>query len=285
VTRVHHLNCATMCPLGGFLLGRSGMRGRLVAHCLVIETERDGLVLVDTGLGTRDVDGHTELPRAFRRLVGPTLDPAEPAVAQLVGLGYRAEDVRHIVVTHLDVDHAGGIGDFPHAKIHVHAREHAAAMARATLGERERYVPAQWAHGPSWEVYSEDGDTWRGLPAITRLRGVDAEIGLIPLHGHSRGHSGVLVHAGDRWLIHAGDAYFHRNALAGTGTPLGFALFERVVQVDGAARRASLGALRQLRHNYDDVIVFSAHDPIELDTQRARAAETAATAADVAKSM
>src|SRR5690606_22763917 len=131
VRAVHHLNCATMCPIAGFLLGGSGWRGRMVAHCLLVETERDGLVLVDTGFGTRDVEGKTGLSRAFRRLCGPALSHAETAVEQVKALGFAPEDVKHIVVTHLDLDHAGGLGDFPHAKVHLHAREHAAAMARA----------------------------------------------------------------------------------------------------------------------------------------------------------
>src|SRR4051812_2750245 len=122
--RVHHINCATMCPVAGFLLGsKTRGRGRMVAHCLLVETARDGLVLVDTGFGSRDVDGSTKLSGAFRQLVGPTLDHAETAISQLAGLGYRPEDVRHIVVTHLDLDHAGGLVDFPHAKVHLHARE------------------------------------------------------------------------------------------------------------------------------------------------------------------
>jgi glyoxylase-like metal-dependent hydrolase (beta-lactamase superfamily II) len=181
------------------------------------------------------------------------------------------------VITHLDLDHAGGMVDFPNARVHLHAREHAAAMARSHFKERERYLKTHWSHGPKWEVYSEDGDTWRGLPAIVKLRGVEADVGLLPLHGHTRGHSGVLAKApgsapaDDRWLVHAGDAYFHHGTLDGTGTPLGFAMFERATQMDSSKRRASLGALRQLRHNYRDVDVFSAHDPIELEALRARA--------------
>jgi glyoxylase-like metal-dependent hydrolase (beta-lactamase superfamily II) len=269
---VHHLNCATMCPVGGFFLGQRGLgRGHMIAHCLLVETARDGLVLIDTGFGTRDVDGRTKLSQAFRRLVGPTLDHAETAIAQIEALGHRADDVRHIVVTHLDLDHAGGMVDFPNAKVHLHAREHAAAMARTHFKERERYLQSHWSHGPKWEVYSEDGDTWRGLPAITRLRGLDADIGLLPMHGHTRGHSAVIVRAGDRWLVHAGDAYFHHTAVDHSGrVPLGFAAFERAVQMDPAARRASLAALRQLRHSYPDVDVFSAHDPAEYEALRAR---------------
>ncbi len=272
ITNVRHLNCATMCPLAGFLLGGRGLgRGHMVAHCLLVETARDGLVLIDTGFGTRDVTGKSGLSRAFKTLIGPTLDHGETALAQIEALGHRAADLRHIVVTHLDIDHAGGMADFPNAKVHLHAREHAAAMARTHFKERERYLRSHWSHGPKWEVYSEDGDTWRGLPAVTRLRGLDADIGLLPMHGHTRGHSAVIVNTRDRWLVHAGDAYFHHTAVDGTGSvPLGFAAFERAVQMDPAARRASVGALRQLRQSYADVDLFSAHDPAEYEALRTR---------------
>ena len=269
---VHHLNCATMCPVAGWLMGAHGWRARMVAHCLLVETERDGLVLVDTGFGTRDVEGRTGLSPVFKRLVGPTLDHAETAIAQVVALGFAPEDVRHLVVTHLDLDHAGGIGDFPNARVHVHAREHAAAMARSTLRERERYIKAHWSHGPKWEVYAEDGDTWRGLPAITKLRGLDADIAILPMHGHTRGHSAIVVKAGDRWMVHAGDAYFHHHAVDDGGSiPLGFRTFEKLVETDGPARRASLGALRQLRTSYPDLDLFCAHDEAEYAAMRGRA--------------
>jgi glyoxylase-like metal-dependent hydrolase (beta-lactamase superfamily II) len=235
----------------------------MVAHCLLVETERDGLVLIDTGLGTRDIEGKTGLSATFRAVCGPVLDHAETAVAQVEALGFAAADVRHVVVTHLDLDHAGGLADFPNARVHLHAREHAAAMTRQSWKERERYVQAQWAHGPAWEVYSEDGDTWRGLPAIARLRGLDADIGLVPMHGHTRGHSAVIVRAGDRWKVHAGDAYFHRGSVEGRGIPPGFAAFERFFEMDGGARRASVAALRQLRQSYRDLDLFCAHDEAE----------------------
>ncbi len=264
---VHHVNCGTMCPAGGRWLGdpHAGWgRGKMVAHCLLVETARDGLVVVDTGFGSRQVDGRDPIERMFKLLGAPTLDPSETVAARVRALGFSAKDVRHIVVTHLDFDHAGGIGDFPEATIHVHAREHAAAMTRGSWKERSRYVPALWAHGPKWQLYSEDGDTWRGLPAITKLRGVEADIGLLPMHGHSRGHSAVLVKAEDEWLVHAGDAYFHHHTLNGQPVPKGFVAFESMVQVNGPQRRASAAALRELHERYEDVRVFCSHDPSEL---------------------
>nr|HEX4314052.1 MBL fold metallo-hydrolase [Kofleriaceae bacterium] len=262
---IHHLNCATMCPVAGRLFGD----GKMIAHCLLIETPRDGLVLVDTGFGSRDCDGATPISGSFKKLVGPALDHAETAIAQVRALGHSPADVRHIVVSHLDLDHAGGLGDFPAARVHLHAREHAQALGKRTVRDRNRYIQAHWQHGPKWELYEESGDTWRGLPAVTKLRGLDADIGLLPMHGHTYGHSAVIARDDKRWLVYAGDAYFHRDVVhGGGGQPIGFWAFERMVATDEKRRKASVAALRELRRAHADVAIFSAHDVRELDAFR-----------------
>lgn len=46
-----------MCPIGKALFSGSGSlfdRAHLVCHCLLVETDDSGLVLVDTGYGTED---------------------------------------------------------------------------------------------------------------------------------------------------------------------------------------------------------------------------------------
>jgi len=248
--------------MAGQLFGQHSWRGKLVAHCFLLETDRDGLVLVDTGFGTPDIEHRSGITRSTMFMLSAKLVREETALAQIEARGFRASDVRHIVVTHLDLDHAGGLPDFPGAKVHLHAREHAAAIAPATFNEKRRYIKSQLA-GAQFEVYAEDGETWRGLPAVTKLRGVAADIGLLPMHGHTRGHSAVLVKDSERWLVHAGDAYFHRNTLTGAKVPIGFRMFERTMAVDDAARRSSAAALRQLHASYPDVSLYSAHDPVE----------------------
>jgi len=274
VRSVHHLNCGTMRPPVPAALGQGGWRGRgaWVCHCIVVETERDGLILIDSGFSTADAADPSRLPTLFRRVIAPRLDAGEAAARQIAALGLDPRDVRHVVLTHLDIDHAGGLVDFPDATVHVHAREHRAATSRVTPVSRARYLPVQWAHGPVWQLHAERGDTWRGLPAIARLPGLDADVGLIPLHGHSRGHSGVLVKAGDRWLVHAGDAYFHPRGLEPGGrAPFGVRAFEAVARTDRDAHAASVDALRRLRAE-PDVDLMSAHEPGELAAAQARAA-------------
>ncbi len=254
-----------MCPrVPASWLGQP-QNAHAVAHCLLLETDRDGLILVDTGLGLRDIAEPQRLPWAFRFLLRPQLTQAETAHAQLVALGFSPSDVRHIVLTHLDLDHAGGIIDFPDATIHVHRHEHHAAMERIGRDDQRRYRPAQWAHAPKWALYLAEGDTWRNLPAVTRLRDVHADIGLLPMFGHTRGHSAVTIRHSAGWLVHAGDAYFHHTTLLpGAVVPSAIRYFEKLIETDRSARLASIAALSELKANHPDVHVFCAHDPSEL---------------------
>jgi glyoxylase-like metal-dependent hydrolase (beta-lactamase superfamily II) len=269
---VHHLDCGTMCPVSARLVnGRGGWfePARMVCHCLLIEG-RDGLVLVDTGLGTGDIDDpQRRLSGMFMRVARPKLDRDQTALARVERLGFRRGDVRHIVPTHLDLDHVGGLSDFPAASVHVFEPELRAATERATPRERNRYRPAQFAHGPRWVPHAVAGDTWLGFE---RVCVVGDDIALVPLIGHTRGHCAVAVKDERGWLLHAGDAYFFHGEVDPVrphSTP-GLSLFQRLVAMDDAARRNNQARLRELvRDHAGTVRVFSAHDPTELDAKAA----------------
>jgi glyoxylase-like metal-dependent hydrolase (beta-lactamase superfamily II) len=250
--RVHHLDCATMCPLGG---ARAGAVDRMVGHCLLVETGQ-GLVLVDTGFGAHDV---ARLPASFRWSSRPDLRPERTARAQVRALGFRPEDVRHLVLTHLDLDHAGGLSDFPWAEVHVLREEHAAAVSRRGLRARVRYLPSQWAHGPRWRLH-DPGSEWRGFEAVRAIPGLPTELLLVPLAGHTRGHQAVAVDAGDRWLLHVGDLWFHRGRQAGVDQPRSLQLFERAMAEDRDALSANQARVRALAGAHADLHVFCAHD-------------------------
>ena len=258
---VHHLNCATMRPAGAFG-GRVSVE-RMVAHCLLVE-RAEGLLLVDTGFGTADIADPGRLGRPFRAVVRPALDPAETARAQVLARGHRVEDVTDIAVTHLDLDHAGGLADFPRARVHVLGDELDAALA-PTWREQARYVGAQWAHGPRWQRHEVMGEEWLGFRAVTALAD---DVLLVPLRGHTRGHCGVAVRRpGGGWLLHAGDSYFHTGDLEpSVTTPPGLRAFQRLMAVDDLQRRHNQERLRELRAAHaGEVTVFSAHDPTELE--------------------
>jgi glyoxylase-like metal-dependent hydrolase (beta-lactamase superfamily II) len=196
-------------------------------------------------------------------MVRPRLDVAETALRQVADLGYRPGDVRHIVPTHLDLDHAGGICDFPDAAVHVFAAELRAASHRSTLGERNRYRSAQIAAVKKWDAIEEEGESWFGFSAVRAIPGTHDEVLLVPLPGHTRGHCGVAVRRADDWLLHCGDAYFHHSEVepGGAAAAKGVRFFESLVEFNGAQRRANQVRLQELaRAAAGEVKLICSHD-------------------------
>ncbi|WP_434385270.1 MBL fold metallo-hydrolase [Melittangium boletus] len=282
--RIHHLNCVTMCPPGGrWMDGRShgkGLSASLVCHCLLLETER-GLVLVDTGFGLGDVrDPRPRLSSFFLQLNRPQLHEEMTAIRQVERLGFKPEDVRHILLTHLDFDHAGGLDDFPDADVHVMLDEVEAAAAQRTWLDRQRFRPRQWRTQPHWVTYPTPtgGERWYGFDAVRELKGLPPEILLVPLVGHTLGHAGIAIQRPEGWLLHAGDAYFHHEEMNPdhpSCTP-GLWAYQELMQKDGRMRRHNQERLRELVRVHDrDVQVFCAHDATEFERleQESRADE------------
>jgi len=271
--KVHHLDCATMCPLARSWTNGDGSffeRGKLCAHCLLIETDRHGLVLVDSGIGEDDVrEPSKRLGGGFAFAMGIAGSNTKTAKRQIEALGFSVSDVRHIVPTHLDLDHAGGLPDFPKAKVHIHAREKDAALSPPTLAEKERYRRCHFAHSPDWVTYDSTGEAWKGFPAVRALEGLPPEILAVPMHGHTRGHWLVAVQSEpSKWLLHCGDAYFHRAIIQPTEgkVPTGLRIFENNMGVDGKRVRENHEKLRELAGRNDpELSMFSAHDPVELE--------------------
>jgi glyoxylase-like metal-dependent hydrolase (beta-lactamase superfamily II) len=277
---IHHLSCGTMCPRGARLItGEGGLRevARIVCHCLLIEGAK-GLVLVDTGFGADDVRSPRQLGLMFNLLLRPQLSLQQTAAAQIRRLGFQPTDVRHIVTTHLDLDHAGGLPDFPDAEVHLLREELRAAM-RPSWHDRTRYVAAHWAHNPRWVEHVAGGEQWFGFEGVRILPGSDAEILLIPLLGHTHGHTGVAVRRADRWLLHCGDAYFHHGEIASPPRcPPGIAAFATLDQVDGAARRSNVERLRELSQRHrDQVELICSHDAFYLDGATGQSTTTQGT--------
>ncbi|MGW3575890.1 MBL fold metallo-hydrolase [Streptomyces olivaceus] len=256
--KVRHLNCGTMhMPTYP-----------MVAHVLCVETEASGLVLVDTGFGLRDIQDPVARVGFMRHVIRPVLDPEETALRQIQRLGFRAEDVRHIIVTHLDFDHVGGLADFPHARVHTTTAEIDGAIRSPSRRERTRYRPAQWAHGPRFVEHRPGGESWRGFAAAKELTEVAPGFVLVATPGHSRGHVCVAVDTGERWLLHCGDAFYHWGTLDGRArVPLPVRLMERGAAQNHRRLLENQERLAELNRRGDPGLrIISAHDPSDLET-------------------
>ena len=273
--RVHYLKCGTDCPVGGaFFDGFSkGVLGLIPCAAQLVETS-DGLVLIDTGYGTQDVrQPHPRLSRSFRALLNIRFRMHETALSQIEAMGYSARDVRHIVLTHLDFDHAGGLEDFPEARVHVmEAEKDAAERKRRGFIARRRYRPAQWDEVRDWRTYAEGGgDGWFGFDAVRQLDGLPPEILMVPLPGHTWGHAGIAVQTNGGWVLNAGDAYFYRRELDADRrrcTP-GLRLYQSMMDTERETRFANQERLRELKRDHgNEVTIFCSHDAIELDAMQ-----------------
>jgi glyoxylase-like metal-dependent hydrolase (beta-lactamase superfamily II) len=250
--RVHHLIAALMRPRG---------MGTFISHVLLVEAA-EGLVLVDSGFGRDDL---TDLRRVgpVRHVLNVDRDDAHTAAAAVERFGFDPRDVRHIVLTHMDFDHVGGVGDFPRAIVHTTAEEWRAATSDSRLVDRPRYFPVQWEKAAEMRQHDGSGQPWRdGLSGHRIVDGVT----LVPLAGHTRGHAAVAVEGENGLVVHAGDAAFDGSSIGaavdGIALPARWPLraFERFAARQPTKIRANHDILRELNAD-PGVTVITAHDP------------------------
>ncbi|WP_120429247.1 MBL fold metallo-hydrolase [Acinetobacter baylyi] len=272
IHKIHHLHCGSMCPVCAPLVGQNGWRAHIVCHCLLLETDH-GLVLVDTGLGLQDYLH----PKERLGTLLPQISQIEikfelSAIQQIQQLGFNPKDVKHIFVTHLDFDHAGGISDFPQATVHVLASEFNATQSM-NIKNRMRYKSNQFKKHRYWNfIEHTSGERWFNLEKVHGLSLFKDEILMIPLIGHSAGHCGIAIRQKEKgWMLFCGDAYFSHLELNAQHRQKGLDLFERFLAYDNQQRLHNLKQLQYLAQNETQIEMMCAHDPIELQRYRNQA--------------
>lgn len=275
IIKIHHVNCTTFRLR--FARAFDGQMGILdthltcVTHCLLVETSSAGLVLIDTGFSTQDINNPRCVSPIFHFVFRPPWKREETAFAGIQMLGLDPQDVRHIILTHLDIDHANGLADFPWATAHVYTTELQDAQSGRSLRDRLRYNRSRLSAHTHWESYdSNEGNSWYGLQGLCPIKGLEDNFALVPLVGHSPGHCGVAVRAKQGWFLHAGDAYMQRAELQpAPDGPARTGLFQPIMQDNGKARQESLARLAKLHSDHgDEVKIFCAHDETEFEYLR-----------------
>lgn len=203
----------------------------------LIQTDDGTNVLIDTGFS---LDAITAAQKPG--YTGPLGEDATPITNALAQIGVRPEDVRYLIATHFDLDHAGGNDLFPNAEIVVQQTHYDAAMS----GQYERYqrTRAQWeAKGLRYRFVEGD---------IELLPGIE----LIESSGHAPGHQSVLVR-----LPETGTVLLAIDAIAqNPGDMPPEDLPDNPMNVDNVTARASARKLIDLAAREHVSLIVYGHD-------------------------
>jgi glyoxylase-like metal-dependent hydrolase (beta-lactamase superfamily II) len=177
----------------------------MVAWPLLIKTP-DSLVIIETGLGNKLTDKQKQIFRVKEEWNLP---------ADLRDLGIEREDISHVILTHYDFDHAGGVVmreesgsfrlTFPKAKHYIQATEWEDVL-RPNIRSINTY----------WHINNE---LLKGSPNLELVDG-ESEIvsGIRVIHagGHTKGYQIVTMESGGQSAVYPCDllpTHAHFNPL------------------------------------------------------------------------
>jgi glyoxylase-like metal-dependent hydrolase (beta-lactamase superfamily II) len=226
------------CPIGAFLL---------------VHPSR-GPLLVDTGLHP---DAADRLASNFGRLNARFFSTLRASrdrtvAAQLRARGIDAADIDLVVMTHLHVDHASAMSEFPRATFGCAREEWEAATAR--FGVWQGYVRSQLPSSAALRLLDfggPDAQPWGPFPATIDLLG-DGSVRLLFTPGHTRGHLSVLVRSTGRDVLIVGDALYTLRNLREDHLPWRTA--------DDDLYRQSMARLREYAGAHPDAQLIPTHD-------------------------
>jgi N-acyl homoserine lactone hydrolase len=220
----------------------------LPTYVWVIE-HPEGIIVVDTGQGTHLIQAGRSLHPYIRWETDFRIQPEEEIGPQLHGLGIGPRDVKCVVLTHLHIDHDGGLAHFPHSEILVSRGE--LRLASGWTGRARGYLPNRW---PSWfdpAPLDLVAGPFGPFAASKRLTAA-GDIVAVATPGHTADHLSVLVQDGDTTLFLAGDTSYNEHLmLAGKVDGVG---------ASDAVSSATLSAIRRFAETRRTVYLPT-HDP------------------------
>jgi glyoxylase-like metal-dependent hydrolase (beta-lactamase superfamily II) len=223
-----------------------------------------GSILVDTSLhssiAAEPRENFGRLPARYAR---PRIEPGRDLPSQLRELGADPRSIPLVVMTHLHIDHASGISEFPSSTFVISRAEWQAA----TTGSRpllRGYRPQHYDYAFDYRLVDFDGpriDSYASFGRSFDLFG-DGSIRLAFTPGHTLGHMCVLARLRDRDFVIAGDAVYTVRQLEGGPEP--------PRPQDAHLWRRSLQELQLFRRAYPQAVIVAGHDPEQWPTLEAK---------------
>lgn len=202
----------------GLLKSLRAMRGEtrsVPVPAFLIHHPSAGPVLVDTGLHPSiATDPEANLGRLAASFTRPVVTKGEDVPARLRAKGGEPSAIRTVVLTHLHVDHASAVSEFPGATFVVSKAEWEDATT-GLLPILKYYRPQQFDHALDFRTVDYGSDAINSFSTFGRSFDLfgDGSIVLVATPGHSAGHQSVILRTGTGPFLIAGDAIFLENQL------------------------------------------------------------------------
>jgi N-acyl homoserine lactone hydrolase len=173
----------------------------------------EGVIVVDTGQGAHLLESGKSLHPYVRWEVAFRIDREQEIGPRLRALGLGPRDVKRVVLTHLHMDHDGGLAHFPNSEILVAPGE--LQTASGFVGRMRGYLPHRW---PSW--FDPKPLTLAAEPsgpfAMSRRLTDAGDVVAVATPGHTADHISIIVQDSEITYFLAGDtSYDEERMLAG----------------------------------------------------------------------
>lgn len=138
------------------------------------------------------------------------VQPEDEIGARLKTLGFRPDDVRWVILTHLHTDHAGGLEHFPNSEVMVSRPEF--ENARGFMGEVRGFLPRRLPDWLSPRLFDLGEEPFETFPRSLRV--TDAgDVRIVATHGHTPGHVSVVLEEGPSCIFFAGDTSYTEDLM------------------------------------------------------------------------
>ncbi len=210
-----------------------------------------GLILYDTGSNPRAMEGYW--PKTMQRKFALHQAPFQRLEQQLARIGVRPEQIGTIILSHLHLDHTGGLPLFPHAEVYVPRADYINALLSIHIcSDPEQHGGYIWGDltAPLRKVHLVGEEDFEFLPGIRVLN----------LPGHTPGLLGLLLQCrSGAYLLPQDAAYVSANYENPPILPRS--------PYDRELYRSSIQKLHRLQERYGAKIIFP-HDIEQFATLR-----------------
>ena len=220
----------------------------------LVEHPGFGHFLIDTGFHPSvAVDAKQNLGRVNAAVFkGIRMEQSDAVSHQLRARGIDPHSIKLVVMTHLHVDHASAISDFPEATFVLSRREWEAAIE--PRGQLRGYVRRQFDHAFDFRLLDFDASAAESFASFGRSFDLfgDGSVRLVYTPGHTFGHIGVVLRLAGREALIAGDAIYSTRTLHDSIVPYRMA--------DEHLFRRSLREIQRYAEQTPDAVIVPGHD-------------------------